>query len=314
MKLAKPFYRLPLHFDTRRLREETATLPPSAWAKHPKDFEGNSSIRLISAGGGENDYFNGMMLPTPHLMQSPYIRQVLASFGVVWSRSRLMKLAPFAGVRQHADVHHHWFDRVRVHIPIITHPDVRFYCESESVHMAEGEAWIFDNWRLHRVENPIDAERVHLVADTSGNAAFWRLVARGELPSPAQSEHSYDAAHDPELLTERTGLRPVMQPAEVDLLLLDLQTELAAPPDAVAQEQLAHFCGLLDAFRRDWRHLYQLFGESQSALPQYTKLRDDFRRAAKERSQFLTMRTNKVAAHSVLEGRVLASMLVQPRV
>ncbi len=144
MKLAKPFYRIPVHFDARRLREETAALPSSAWAKHPNEYQGNSSVRLISAGGGENDSFNGVMLPTAHLMQSPYIRQVLASFGVVWGRSRLMKLAPFAEVRQHADAHHHWFDRVRVHIPIATHPDVRFYCGSECVHMAEGEAWIFD--------------------------------------------------------------------------------------------------------------------------------------------------------------------------
>jgi hypothetical protein len=314
MKLAKPFYRLPVRFDARRLREETAALPPTAWAKHPKDYAGNSSVRLISAAGGENDYFNGVMLPTPHLMQSPYIRQVLASFGVVWGRSRLMKLAPFAGVRQHADAHHHWFDRVRVHIPVVTHPDVRFYCGSDSVHMAEGEAWVFDNWRLHRVENPVDAERVHLVADTSGNAAFWQLVARSESPTAPPYEHHYDAGRDAEVLTERAGARPVMQPSEVDLLLLDLQTELVAPPDAAAQEQLAHYRSLLDAFRHDWRQLYQLFGEDQSALPKYAALRDNMRRASTERSQSLTMRTNDLPAHNVLEVRVLASLLIQPQV
>lgn len=313
MKLAKPFYRLPLRFDAQRLREETAALPPSAWAKHPKDYEGNSSVRLISAGGGENDYFNGAMLPTAHLLQSPYIRQVLASFGVVWGRSRLMKLAPFAEVRQHADAHHHWFDHVRVHIPIATHPDVRFYCGSECVHMAAGEAWIFDNWRLHRVEHPIDTERVHLVADTSGNAAFWQLVAQSESPGALQHEHRYDAARDPEVLTERAGLRPVMHPAEVDLLLLDLKTELVAPRDAGAQAQLARYCGLLDALRRDWRQLYQLFGESPSALPQYAQLRDYFRRASMEQSKLLTMRTNQLPAHNVLEVRVLQSLLLQPR-
>lgn len=312
MKLAKPFYKLPVRFDAQRLREETAALPTSAWAKHPNEIKGNSSIRLISVGGGENDDVYGVMLPTPHLVQSPYIRQVLTSFGVVWSRSRLMKLAPYAGVPQHADINHHWFDRVRLHIPIVTHPDVRFYCGSEGVHMAEGEAWIFDNWRLHRVENPIDADRVHLVADTSGNAAFWQLVAQGESPSAVQYEHRYDAARDPEPLTERADLRPVMPPAEVDLLLLDLQAELVAPPGAAAREQVARYCGLLDAFRRDWRQLYQLFGESQSALPKYAKLRDNFRRASTQQSEFLKMRTNGIAAHTVLESRVLASMLVPP--
>lgn len=311
MKLAKPFYRLPVSFDAERLREEVAALPGSAWAMHPNEIKGNSSLRLISVNGGENDEVDGVMLPTPHLSQSPYIRQVLASFGVVWSRSRLLKLAPFAGVPQHADINYHWFNRVRLHIPIVTHPDVRFFCGNEVVHMARGEAWIFDNWRLHRVENPVDAERIHLVADTSGSASFWQFVAQSESAAPA-FEHRYDPAHDAQPLTEHTVLRPVMPPAEVDLLLLDLQAELVAPPGAVHQDLLFRYCGLLDSFRRDWRQMYQLFGESPSGWPEFTKLRDSVRLASKEQAERLTMRTNRIAAHTVLEGRVLRPMLTLP--
>src|ERR1039457_1882875 len=134
MKLAKPFYRLPVRFDASRLREEIAELPPDAWAEHPNDIKGNRSLRLISVDGGENDHVDGIMLPTPHLQRLPYIRQVLASFGVVWSRSRLLRLEPFAGVPPHADINYHWFNRVRMHVPIVTHPLVRFYCGDESVH------------------------------------------------------------------------------------------------------------------------------------------------------------------------------------
>jgi hypothetical protein len=312
MKLAKAFYRLPVRFDAERLREEVAGLPGSAWAMHPNEIKGNSSLRLISVSGGENDEVDGVMLPTPHLAQSPYIRQVLASFGVVWSRSRLLKLAPFAGVPQHADINYHWFNRVRLHVPILTHPDVRFFCGNEAVHMAPGEAWIFDNWRLHRVENPVDAERIHLVADTSGSAPFWQFVAQSESPAAIVFEHRYDAAHDVHPLTEHTALRPVMPPAEVDLLLLDLQAELIAPPDAAHQDLVLRYCGLLDSFRRDWRQLYQLFGESSSGWAEFTKLRDSVRLASKEQAAHLTMRTNRVAAHSVLEGRVLRPMLTLP--
>jgi hypothetical protein len=309
MRLAKPFYQLPLRFDVERLREEVAALPPSAWAKHPNDIKGNTSLRLISVDGGENDDVDGEMMPTVHLRQSPYLRQVLASFGVVWSRSRLLKLAPFADVPQHADINYHWFNRVRVHIPIVTHPEVRFYCGDENVHMAAGGAWIFDNWRLHRVLNPVDAERIHLVADTSGSASFWKLVEQSESPAASLHAHGYDAARDAQPLTEHTVLRPVMSPGEVDLLVLDLQAELIAPPGAGTQEHLLRYCGLLDSLRRDWRQLYQLFGENRAGWPEYTKLRDSVRLASKREFDRLTMRTNRVAAHSVLEGRVLRPML-----
>ncbi len=309
MKLPKPFYRLPVRFDVHRLRAEVAALPDSAWAMHPNEIKGNSSLRLISVNGGENDDVDGAMLPTPHLVQSPYIRQVLASFGVVWSRSRLLKLSPFASVPQHADINYHWFTRVRLHIPIVTHPDVRFFCGNEAVHMAGGEAWIFDNWRLHRVENPVDAERIHLVADTSGSASFWQFAAQGASPAATAFEHRYDAARDAQPLTERTVLRPVMPPAEVDLLLLDLQAELIAAPGAPHPDLVLRYSALLDSFRRDWRQLYQLFGEHPSGWAEFTKLRDSVRLASREQAEHLTMRTNRVAAHTVLEGRVLRPML-----
>jgi hypothetical protein len=178
MKLAQPFVRLPIRFDVERLAAEVRALPLSAWKRHPNGFNGNSAARLITVEGQENDAFLGVMGETPHLRQSPYLQQVLASFGTVWSRSRLMRLAPGAGVPEHSDVAYHWFQRVRLHIPILTHPAVSFRCDDQVVHMAAGEAWVFDNWRLHSVENASDHERVHLVADTTGSANFWGLVDR----------------------------------------------------------------------------------------------------------------------------------------
>jgi hypothetical protein len=52
----------------------------------------------------------------------PYLRQVLAGFGVVWGRSRLMRLAPGASVPEHADINYHWHTRVRLHVPVFTQP------------------------------------------------------------------------------------------------------------------------------------------------------------------------------------------------
>ena len=313
MRLLKPFFRLPVRLDAARLRAEVYALPESAWAPHPNHIEGNSSVRLISAEGAENDDVNGVMLPTPHLEAMPYVRQILAGFGVVWSRSRLLRLAPGAVVPEHADINYHWFTRVRLHIPIITRPEVRFFCGDQVVHMAAGEAWVFDNWRLHRVENPTPDERIHLVADTSGSAAFWQMVAQSDSPGIEPRALPYDPSRAPRLLTEHTMLAPVMTPAEVDFLVQDLRAELTAGSDSPeARARLARYHSLLDSVCRDWRQLYAMHGASPEGWASFSKVRDHLRETSRSISEGLFVRTNRVGVHSVLEGRVLRAMLSIP--
>lgn len=310
MRLSRPFQRLAVRFDAGRLREEIEALPDEAWVRHPEGHPGNSALRLITVEGGENDLVDGRMLPTPHLARSPYLRQVLASFGVVWSRSRLLRLAPGASVPEHADINHHWFSRVRVHVPVVTRPGVRFHCGGESVHMAAGEAWIFDNWRLHRVENASSEARIHLVADTAGGAAFWQFVQRSALPDGAVRSVPYEPDRDCEPLTERMPPPCVMAPGELELLLLDLRAELATLEGTqAARARLAQYHGLLDAFVRDWRQLHALHGESAPGWTEFERLRDSVREAADGLGEGLVVASNRVAVNSVLEGRVLRACL-----
>src|ERR1700692_2088408 len=306
MHLPKPFFRLPRRFDVARLREEVASIPAAAWAPHPNGIAGNSSVRLISVGGGENDLVDGIMRETAHLTHAPYIRQVLASFGVPWSRTRLLRLAPGAAVPAHADINYHWFYRVRLHVPVTTRQEVRFHCDGTSVHMAAGEAWVFDNWRLHNVVNPTPDERIHLVADTAGNAAFWQLVGSGEDAPDRIVSIAYQPNHQPTLLTERSMLRPVMNPTELELLVGNLRGELFCLSDTrEAHIRLGGYHALLDAFVRDWRQCYLLHGEDESGWMDFTHLRDSVRTASRPLGEGIALRTNRVAAHQVLEGRVL---------
>ena len=312
MRLPQPFIRLPVRFDLERLRAEVASLPEDAWAPHPNHIAGNTSLRLVSVDGGENDDVDGVMRPTPHLAKLPYVRQVLASFGAVWSRSRLLRLDAGAVVPEHADINYHWFYRVRVHIPIVTRPEVLFHCGGETVHMRGGEAWLFDNWRLHRVENPAPEARIHLVADTSGSASFWQFVAQAAQAGVVDRELRFDPARDGVPMTEQSPLRPVMSPGEVDYLVGDLRSELVPSADSPeSRARLARYHQLLDGFARDWRQVYSLFGERADARGQFEQLRDGARSASRELAEGLMMRTNRVAAHPVFEGRVLRSVLPQ---
>jgi hypothetical protein len=313
VRLPQRFFRLPVRFDPTRLRAEVDALPPEVWTPHPTGEPGNSAVRLITVDGGDNDRLNGAMRMTPHLEGSPYLRQVLASFAVVWSRSRLLRLAPGAVVSPHSDIHYHWFFRVRMHVPIITLPEVRFTCDRESVHMAAGETWIFDNWRTHAVHNPTASERVHLVADTSGSAAFWELVARGQEANAAVEYRAYDPARSETPLTEQTLPRPVMPPSELELLILDARSELVAEADTAEQRtRLARYHTLLVGLARDWRQLYQLYGEDPKGWEAYAKLRDTVRERSQALSAGLIMRTNGSTAHKLLEARILKACLAAP--
>lgn len=310
MRLPQRFYRLPVRFDASRLRAEVEALPAKAWTPHPTGEPGNSAVRLITVDGGENDRLNGAMRMTASLESSPYLRQVLASFKVVWSRSRLLRLAPGAVVAPHSDIHYHWFFRVRMHVPIMTQPEVRFTCDGESVHMAAGESWIFDNWRTHGVQNPTASERVHLVADTTGSSAFWELAARGQEPRAPVEYRSYDPARSDTPITEQALPRPVMSPSEMELLILDMRSELVADAETPEQRaRLARYHALLLGLARDWRQLYQLHGEDPAAKEAYAALRDAVREQSQALASGLVMRTNRSAAHKLLEARVLKACL-----
>lgn len=310
MRLARPFFQLPVLFEVDRLQDEVATLPDEAWVAHPDGLPGNSAARLISVDGAETDAHHGRMLGTRWLAAMPYVRQVLAGFGVVWSRSRLMRLGPGARVPEHADINHHWHARVRLHIPIFTRPEVRFHCDGETVHMAAGEAWIFDNWRRHHVENDSSEERVHLVADTTGTAPFWQFACGAAPPRDQWRTIRADPSAGRQLLTEAELRAPVMPAAEVQLLIEDLLAELTAAPDTPdATARARGFGRLLQDFVLDWRQLCALHGIGGDAKAEFLRRASALRHAVRPFADGLVMRTNQVSALLVLEKRVLQHLL-----
>ena len=313
MRLPRPFFKLPLTVDLERLRVEVAALAPHAWAPHPNRIEGNTSVRLISSQGEENDDVHGPMAPTAHLRQMPYVRQLLADFGVVWSRSRLMQLAPHAQVPAHADVNFHWFNRVRVHIPVITNPQVLFHCGDDVVHMAAGEVWLFDNWRMHRVENQSAEHRIHLVADTTGSASFWRFVAESLRAGAQVRQHLFDASRDAEVRTERVPPEPVLHPAEIEMVVQDVRRELAPKvDDEKGRAHAANFGHMLGEFAQDWRQVHSLHGQDPAGWPSFLSLRDGLRKVCATQARSLIARTNGIDMLTIVEGRLLRHVLHLP--
>src|SRR6476661_2248024 len=236
MRLDTELVKLPLRFDADRLAAEVAAFAEEDWRPHPQGHPGNSALPLIAAGGDPaDDATKGPMRPTPHLARCPYLRQVLASFGAVLGRTRLMRLDGNAEATAHADTNYYWLQRARIHVPVITQPEVRFLCGTREVHMAAGEAWAFDTWRIHNVLNPNPTRRIHLVADTVGSPELWELIEDGEWPFAEAPRPGAPARQVPwrpgvetELATERVNQPVVMSPWEQARLLDAVLSDLGA--------------------------------------------------------------------------------------
>jgi len=139
--------------------------------------------------------------------------------------------------------------------------------------MATGEAWIFDNWRSHHVENGATTDHVHLVADTSGTADFWQFALGAPPPRAQWRVMAPNPVASARLLTECDQRSAIMPAAEVELLVEDLRAELTAEVEIPeAQARAARFSMLLQRFVQDWRQLCALHGVHGQALPAFQRL------------------------------------------
>jgi hypothetical protein len=275
MRVDQPLLQLPIRFCADTLADEVRALPAEAWVPHPQGFPGNEAVPLVSQGGELNNSVAGPMGPTEHLRRCPYIMEIMAELGGVWGRSRLMGLGAGADVPPHVDINYYWRTHLRIHIPVITNPDVTFTCGGDSVHMAAGECWVFDSFQLHTVRNRGSAQRVHLVLDTVGGERLWDLVeaAPASQPPAAASLLQPGERQGQALAFEQINVPKVMSPWEVQCHITYLAERTIADP------MVGPVMKRLDKFRTAWAAAWARFGTSDDGLETYRQLiattRDD---------------------------------------
>jgi hypothetical protein len=267
IKFKQPLVQLPIQFDAEALEAEVRALPASAWVPHPNKFPGNDAVRLITSYGRQTDAFEGSMAPTEHLFACPYIMEIMAEIGGVWGRSRLMGLAAGAEVPQHIDSHYYWRTHTRIHIPVLTNPNVEFTCGGVTVNMKPGECWVFDSFQRHEVHNRGAEHRVHLVLDTVGGARLWDLIeaAQGGAASEPRLLAPGQGRGEP-LLYEQLNSPKVISPWEIRCHFA-LIADMAVPDpllDVVMQR--------LDRFIYEWGALWAAYGEDDAGIPSYRQL------------------------------------------
>ena len=306
MLLKQPFLKLPIRFDADALAAEVRALPPSAWTPHPTGFVGNEAVRLITPHGEASDAIEGPMAATEHLQACDYVRQIMAELGGVWGRSRLMGLAAGREVPSHIDVNYYWRTHLRIHIPVITNPDVLFTCGGETVHMAAGDCWIFDSFRWHDVQNKGGEQRIHLVLDTVGGGLLPELMeaagtAAAEPRMLLPGQRSGDG-----LVFERLNSPQVMSPWEMRCHLAFIGEHAASDPDTAAVLQR------LDHFVAAWAAAWARFGAEEDGRSTYAQLLQDVRRdLAGLGAERLALR-NELALLQVVDSLIFHVALSDP--
>jgi len=166
--------RLPFNFDPAALKSDLVKIATDEWIPHfnPQYYEGEwSGVALRSTNGLSAQLFadpsrSKSYTDTPALAKCRHISEALRVFECPLETVRLLKLAPGSRIREHSDFDlGERFGVVRVHVPILSNPEIEFSLGGESVLMLEGESWYLDLSLPHSVSNRGTTDRIHLVVD-----------------------------------------------------------------------------------------------------------------------------------------------------
>ncbi len=177
------FKRLDRDFPIGGLLADLDRVSDENWLKHKRQthYRGRyHGVPLISVEGSTTDlttHHARTFEPTPLLKDCPTFKSVLEAFHCAFHRVRLMRLDPGAHIRRHVDpLDGRNISIARLHVPILTNPDVDFMLWGRRVPMGPGECWYIDPAFPHSVTNRGDSPRIHLVIDCVINDFINGLV------------------------------------------------------------------------------------------------------------------------------------------
>jgi hypothetical protein len=180
-------------FDPEPLARDLAGL--DGWIAHfvQQNYDGDWSVLPLRGTAGAKhpvmaiypDPTATSFEDTPLLARCPNIAAALARFECPLHFVRLMRLTPGSVIKEHRDLD---LDAengmVRLHLPIVTNPQVVFEVNRRPVALEPGSVWYLRLSDPHRVSNNGTADRVHLVIDAPLNDWLGRMLQRASAASP----------------------------------------------------------------------------------------------------------------------------------
>lgn len=161
--------------DIGRLREAVLAIPEAQWnaenASKPNRFETLSTTRHIVFRFVSDFIDWRSSYDRPAWSQwKPLVEPVLAAatadYGYrrsAFPRVMLARMAPGGEIEPHCDTNPAARWPHKIHVPLVTNPDVTFFVDDVAYHFAEGEAVEVNNMAVHAVTNRGTTDRIHLI-------------------------------------------------------------------------------------------------------------------------------------------------------
>lgn len=197
------YLKFPVLFDEKRLVEDLSKAMDGQWIPHfnTGGYTGNwKAVSLYAVDGNEHNIFahqpeNASISETPLMKECAYFREVLAYFEFPILSVRLLRLEVGAEIKPHTDHELGYEDgQFRLHIPIVTNPEIEFILDGERLTMLPGECWYTNVNLVHSVANRGTIDRVHLVIDGVRNDwtdnLFFSLAPESSFEADREEELS----------------------------------------------------------------------------------------------------------------------------
>ncbi|HAA15239.1 MAG TPA: aspartyl/asparaginyl beta-hydroxylase domain-containing protein [Cytophagales bacterium] len=172
--------KLPFQFDEAKLVQDLSALKEDLWIPHynTQGYAGEWKVIPLYApqGDGTNIVIftpdqESRATETQWLKACPYFKEVIDSFQFPIVTARILRLAVGSEIKPHRDHELGYEDGCfRLHIPIVTNPEVHFVLDGDELTMLPGECWYTNVNYEHSVVNAGTQDRMHLVIDGERNA------------------------------------------------------------------------------------------------------------------------------------------------
>ena len=161
--------------DIARLKEAVLAVPESVWQAENQskpnrfgalDATQHVIFRFVSNFiDWRHSYEKPLWSEWKDLLE-PVLAEATAAFGYrngAFPRIMLARMSPGGVIHPHRDQNPAAKWPHKVHVPLLTNPDVTFYVDGTGYQLVEGEAVEVNNMGLHAVENRGSSDRIHLI-------------------------------------------------------------------------------------------------------------------------------------------------------